>query len=595
MAKNSNNVLAIGVGLNLDPLNNDIQQAASTAKSGMDTIGSAIVGSSSKSGTATKDLGDKVQSLRTQLRQATQDTQQMAEKFGVMSQQAIASAARAGELKDQIGDINTVITAFSADSKFTVVAGALQQAAGAASIVTGAMGLLGTESKATQEMLLKVQSALALTQGLAQLKEMGAAFTALQAVIVGQVIPSITAMGISMNMALGIFGLAAIGITALVVNYNSVSDATEKWRKELEQTIKTQALQLQLFKTWKDITTRGLDERAQALQAENAIYEKNKNDLIQQLVTVEREEIASGGRRSFARTIVNEAIKDNYRIHQEQLQKINEEYNKKELDKGQKQNQDKQKLADNLADYRLKLTKWETEENARIIALAEDKAKLAPKLAAMQKPMLPKLSGSSYDFGASKNVNLDLTFGINEANIQAAAERAKDLLKKLNDGIKSAIDSTLVQTFNSIGDLIGNAIVGNIDDPFAALGDILLGSLASLAQQLGAQYIAFGVAQLAFESSVGSLNPVGAIAAGVAMVAIGSVIKSLNQGGTKGASKGSTPSVAQSSFNQGNNMSSNFAPTQGNTIVINGMIKGNDIQLVNGRNDKKFNRNFNFG
>lgn len=595
MAKNSNNVLAIGVGLNLDPLNNDIQQAASTAKSGMDTIGSAIVGSSSKSGTATKDLGDKVQSLRTQLRQATQDTQQMAEKFGVMSQQAIASASRAGELKDKIGDINTVITAFSADSKFTVVAGALQQAAGAASIVTGAMGLLGTESKATQEMLLKVQSALALTQGLAQLKEMGAAFTALQAVIVGQVIPSITAMGISMNMALGIFGLAAIGITALVVNYNSVSDATEKWRKELEQTIKTQALQLQLFKTWKDITTRGLDERAQALQAENAIYEKNKNDLIQQLVTVEREEIASGGRRSFARTIVNEAIKDNYRIHQEQLKKINDEFNQKELDKGQKQNQDKQKLADNLADYRLKLTKWETEENARIIALAEDKAKLAPKLAAMQKPLIPKLSTSDYDFGASKKINLDLTFGINEANIQAAAERAKDLLKKLNDGIKIAIDSTLVQTFNSIGDLIGNAIVGNIDDPFAALGDILLGSLASLAQQLGAQYIAFGVAQLAFESSVGSLNPVGAIAAGVAMVAIGSVIKSLNQGGTKGASKGSTPSVAQSSFNQGNNMSSNFAPTQGNTIVINGMIKGNDIQLVNGRNDKKFNRNFNFG
>jgi hypothetical protein len=208
---------------------------------------------------------------------------------------------------------------------------------------------------------------------------------------------------------------------------------------------------------------------------------------------------------------------------------------------------------------------------------------------------MPKLSTSDYDFGASKKINLDLTFGINEVNIAAAAERAKDLLKKLNDGIKSAIDSTLVQTFNSIGDLIGNAIVGNIDDPFAALGDILLGSLASLAQQLGAQYIAFGIAQLAFESSVGSLNPVGAIAAGVAMVAIGSVIKSLNQGGTKKASTGSTPSVAQSSFSQGGNMSSNFAPTQGNTIVINGMIKGNDIQLVNGRNDKKFNRNFNFG
>jgi hypothetical protein len=35
MAKSSNNILALGVGLNLDPLNQDIANAAKTAKEGM--------------------------------------------------------------------------------------------------------------------------------------------------------------------------------------------------------------------------------------------------------------------------------------------------------------------------------------------------------------------------------------------------------------------------------------------------------------------------------------------------------------------------------------------------------------------------------
>jgi hypothetical protein len=574
MAKNSNNVLAIGVGLNLDPLNNDIQQAASTAKSGMDAIGSAIVGSSSKSGTATKDLGDKVQSMRAQLRQATQDAQQMAEKFGVMSTQAIASASRAGELKDKIGDINTVITAFSADSKFTVVAGALQQAAGAASIVTGAMGLLGTESKATQEMLLKVQSALALTQGLAQLKEMGAAFTALQAVIVGQVIPSITAMGISMNMALGIFGLAAIGITALVVNYNSVSDATEKWRKELEQTIKTQALQLQLFKTWKDITTRGLDERAQALQAENAIYEKNKNDLIQQLVTVEQEEIASGGRRSFARTIVNEAIKDNYRIHQEQLQKINDEFNQKELDKADKHQKELDKLKVNKISNQLP-----TISNNRPL---------------LQPQMQPSFKGAKvFDIDIEAEMALMIQ-GMEHASIKLQ-EVNKDMWAKIAQIKENGLNSVFGNLGEALGSTMAKSIQGQNVDMFGALRDAVLLSIADMAVAVGSALVAAGVA-LAIDPTTSAMT--GAytkIAAGTALIAAGSLAKGLIKGGSSGSSTSQPTSVAQSSFSQGGNMSSNFAPTQGNEIVINGMIKGNDIQLVNGRNDKKFNRNFNFG
>lgn len=573
MAKSSNNILALGVGLNLDPLNNDIMQAAATAKSGMEQVSTAIVGGAGKSGTATKEFGDKVQSMRAQLRQATQDAQQMAEKYGVMSQQAIASAARAGELKDKIGDINTVITAFSADSKFTVVAGALQQAAGAASIVTGAMGLLGTESKATQEMLLKVQSALALTQGLAQIKEMGAAFTALQAVIVGQVIPSITAMGISMNMALGVFGLVAIGITALVINYNSVSDATVRWRNELEQTIKTQALQLQLFKTWKEISTRGLSERQQALAAENDIYEKNKNELIQQLVVVEKEEIASGGRRSFARTLINEAIKDNYRIHNEQLAKINDEFNKKE----------------------------QKEASKKVLNLKTQYAQIAQIQSQFQ-------GGGQMSLGSITAPTMPTKTGLNEKEtmafkIKQETDKAKEAIlnasitlseaqTKLFDDLKKIKEQGIANVFGTIGQAIGQSFADSMNgvetDMLDALGVAIVKSLGALATQIGTTLIAMSVPLILAQIPLGYAYA----AAGTGLIAIGTAAQSM--AGRKSTSSKSN-SVAQSSFSQGTNMNSNFTSNQGNTIVINGMIKGNDIQLVNGRNDKKFNRNFNFG
>ena len=553
MAKNSNNILAIGIGLNTGPLTADIQQAAAITKTGMETIGSSMVAGGAKSGAAMVNAADKVQSLRTQLRQATQDTQQMAEKFGVMSAQAIASAARAGELKDKIGDINTVITAFSADSKFTVVAGALQQAAGAASIVTGAMGLLGTESKATEEMLLKVQSALALTQGLASIKEMGAAFTALNAVIVGQVIPSIMAMGTATILATGGLIVAVVAATAAIISYNNaIDDETAAHLKAAEAAkiqAESEAKITQIVQTTAQLRTAAMKDGF--IKDKQLLQDKVNADLNAQYDAYKKGEIALLTYQTRVALIKQAGFNE--------LDNLEEKYRTK-------------------------------------------KAKPTPQINIDRKQSsstsdLPRLGVPDAQLGG-----MDAVTGFSnslQAKFQEAQAKAALEIQKLNQSLANALTSSLGQTFTGLGEMIGNAIVGNISDPFAALGDILLGSLASLAQQLGAQMIAFGVAQLAFESSVASLNPIGAIAAGTAMVAIGAVIKSLNQGGTKGAAKGGSGgggSIAQTAYSS-NSSGVYFGGGQGanDTLKVTGKVSGRDIVISNNQTLRAQGRSTNIG
>jgi len=592
MAKNSSNILALGVGLNLDPLNQDIANAAKTAKEGMAVVGQSVVDGGAKASGATEKLGEKVQSMRQQLRLATQDAQQMAEKYGVMSTQAIASASRAGELKDKIGDINTVITAFSADSKFTVVAGALQQAAGAASIVTGAMGLLGTESKATQEMLLKVQSALALTQGLAQIKEMGASFTALRAVVVGQVIPSIAAMGVTMNMALGVFGLVAIGVTALVVYYNNVSDATEKWRLELEKTARVQALQIQLFKTWGEVSSRGLNERNQALANENTLYEKNKQTLIQQLVAVEAEEKASGGRRSFQRNIVNSAIEENFKIHNEQVKKINADFDKKEKDAIDAVNKEKLTKQENQAKAALAIA------NKNFKDLGEINKKISTQglINAFAGPK--DITGEKDANGLNAPQFIPITYKIKtqidtqetEFAIKQATDNIKAQIGNLIPSVKDAITGVVTSALAGIGEAIAGALSGD-DDPFEAFGIMLIKSLGQMAVQLGSQMLAIGAAML-FVPALQS-QAAGYLLGGAALVVAGSAVSGLagrkSQGGTQPTPTNNTPT---------SNMSPNsnyIGGANSGSLVIEGYVRGNDINFVNGKSGSKNNRNLRFG
>ncbi len=109
---------------------------------------------------------ESVSSIKKQLRDATNDLVVMADKFGQNSQEAVTAAKRVAELRDRIGDAKSMADAFNPDAKFRAVSQSVQGIAGAFAAVQGAMASFGVESEDLQKSLLKVQGALALSEGL---------------------------------------------------------------------------------------------------------------------------------------------------------------------------------------------------------------------------------------------------------------------------------------------------------------------------------------------------------------------------------------------------------------------------------------------
>ena len=115
---------------------------------------------------AFEDTDTSVKSLRTQLKEATANVAIMADKFGATTKEAVTAAKRAAELKDRIGDAKALTDAFNPDAKFKAVAGALSGVAGGFAALQGSMALFGKENKNVEAALLKVNAAMALSQGL---------------------------------------------------------------------------------------------------------------------------------------------------------------------------------------------------------------------------------------------------------------------------------------------------------------------------------------------------------------------------------------------------------------------------------------------
>jgi hypothetical protein len=125
---------------------------------------------------------ERVGSLRSQLREAQADVAALSEKFGVTSKEAIEAAKRAGQLKDQIGDAKALTDAFNPDAKFKALSSSLAGVAGGFAALQGAQALFGSQSKEVEQTLLKVQSAMAISQGLQTIGESVDSFKQLSAV-----------------------------------------------------------------------------------------------------------------------------------------------------------------------------------------------------------------------------------------------------------------------------------------------------------------------------------------------------------------------------------------------------------------------------
>jgi hypothetical protein len=202
--------------------------------------------------------GESVGSLKKQLREAQQDVQALSDKFGATSDQAVKAAKRAAELKDAIGDAKALTDAFNPDRKFQAFASALQGVIGGISAFQGAMGLLGVENENVEKTLLKVQSAMALSQGINSVLEARDSFKNLGAVIQSTAIfqkanNAATAIAITLQKAFGVAtigtgraftilkgAIAATGIGLLVVGLTTLIGKISEWTSASEDAANAQ-------------------------------------------------------------------------------------------------------------------------------------------------------------------------------------------------------------------------------------------------------------------------------------------------------------------------------------------------------------------
>jgi hypothetical protein len=168
------------------------------------------------------NVDQAVGSLRSQLRQAQQEVAALSDKFGATSAQAIEAAKRAGELKDRIGDAKALTDAFNPDAKFKALTSSLSGVAAGFSAYQGALNLAGVENKNLEESLLKVQSAMALSQGLQALGESRDSFKQLKAVAVDAL------KGIKAGIGATGIGLLVVALGTIAANWEDIVSAAKE-------------------------------------------------------------------------------------------------------------------------------------------------------------------------------------------------------------------------------------------------------------------------------------------------------------------------------------------------------------------------------
>lgn len=182
------------------------------------------------------EIKTNIGSLKSQLREAQAEVAALSDKFGATSQQAAEAAKRAAELKDRIEDAKNLTDAFNPDAKFNALSRSIGGALDGFQAFEGAIGLVGVESEALQKTLLKVQSAMALSQGIQGVMEAKDSFIQLGAVVKNAFAGMTTAAKVFMVSGIGL-AIAAIGI--LIAKWDdvkaSLTPATAQ-AKKFEQT-----------------------------------------------------------------------------------------------------------------------------------------------------------------------------------------------------------------------------------------------------------------------------------------------------------------------------------------------------------------------
>ena len=193
------------------------------------------------------EIQDNSKTLKQQYRDAVKELQNVAAAYGETSAEAVKAAQKAAELKDQIAFTNDLVGAFNPDAKFNSLSRSLGGVLDGFQAVQGGLGLIGIEGEAVEEAMVRVQSAMALSQGLQGLMEARDSFKQLGTVAANAL------KGIRTGLAATGIGVFIVALGTVVAYWEDIKALVSGVSEETEKSLVNQKKRVELAQTELDV------------------------------------------------------------------------------------------------------------------------------------------------------------------------------------------------------------------------------------------------------------------------------------------------------------------------------------------------------
>ena len=378
-----------------------------------------------------EDVYGEVQPLTGRIGELEDQLYQMAAAGQQGTQEFTQLAAEIGKMKKVIVDVDMAVDGMSG-SMSQKLSGSIQGLAGGFELVQGTMGAFGVESAKVEEALLKVQSAMAISQGVQTIRESIPAFKALGATIaqtaVGQNI--LTGAQKLYNLVVGKsvgsmktlkLAIAATGIGALVLVLVEVASAMDLFGDSTEDAEEKQ-------KKLKDQMAKTAEQMKYIAELSNQSVEAN-DQYTEMLI---KQAKLRGASEEEVNKIIKENIEDNLKEREDEVKRQHAIYQQVVDDKNSNVEaliEAEEAWGDSISketEARRKLTNFDLDQDVKAFEDAQDK-----KQAAQQKYADERKSALESIRNAEKEYHLNL-MGDEERELYVSKEKYKALLDNAN-------------------------------------------------------------------------------------------------------------------------------------------------------------------
>ena len=548
--------LNIVIGADIEKLRKGLQDAITAIQSSGNKMSAETAKAASAIENKLAEISKKNPTAGTvrQLTNLAMEARALGPEFAQTANDIIRAA---GKMKDSIGDARAEVSYFASDTRrLDAVLGGVNAIAGAFGAVEGALAITGMESEDLQKVMVKLQGAIALVNGVtaiqAALQQESAvmqgvlsAATEVQTFVMGQA--TLAARAYSAALIATGAGAVIVAIGLVITLFQKSAKAIDEAKERLaaleqqqergltlgQRRIKAEerALELAISRAKAEGKTEAyiFNLKKASLEKQKAIYIQYGKEALDRLYAQRREEmyLADGNGKKIAEISAKYAQLEN-----DLRYNINEEYRAKEVALEIEKNEaiDSQRK-ENLKNLKKNLDDEITAEELAAARISYIKSQgIVTKVQNNERQGLKPYNIAPVDLKAPKQ--LEHNFAQIDYAMQNQLKKQEEYEERFAsamEGINQAFNSLTAEGLESFGELIGGLMTGQIDsvDQF---GKAMLQSVAKFMRAFGSALVATATASKAFKELI-LKNPLAAAAAGVALIAGSAIITGmLNKG-----------------------------------------------------------------